>query len=269
MPINFADVFSDDAFSLVSLTDAVNKIDHVPGRAGELAFASVGGGIATTEIVIEQKAMALTIIPTSTRGAPSPVETRDKRTAIKLDVPHIQLEDVVNASSIQNVRAFGSGALETVQGVVNDQLGKMVNRMDLTLEHKRLGALKGEITDSDGSIILNLYSAFGVGEPAPVVFPSAAASESVSLRAACQSVIRQLHRSVKLITPQSAKVWGLCGDDFFDQLVSHPDVAAAFEGWSAAQAMLASDATATRAVLASLVLTMFSNERRMMRPLSA
>ena len=33
---NLLDVFSDDAFSLVALTDSLSKIDHVPGQAGEL-----------------------------------------------------------------------------------------------------------------------------------------------------------------------------------------------------------------------------------------
>ena len=34
--------------------------------------------------------------------------------------------------------------------------------MDLTLEYHRLGALKGQVLDADGSLILDVYSAFGM-----------------------------------------------------------------------------------------------------------
>jgi hypothetical protein len=244
MPNNLLDVFSDDAFSMVSLTDAINSIDHVPGLAGELAFAGVSQGIDTTEISIEMKNQSLSIIPTSPRGAPAPKETRERRTAIKIETPHIQLEDTVNAASVQNVRAFGTGALESVQGVVNEQMQKMTARMDLTLEHLRLGALKGRVLDADGTELVDLYATFGVSEPDPITFPSSS-SETGSLRVACQNVSRQIFKAAKTLIPNGARVAALCGDDFFDQLVSHPDVASAFQGWSAAQQMLANNATAT------------------------
>ncbi len=245
MPTNLADIFNDDAFGLISLTDAINKIDHVPGRAGELCFAGNGQGVNTTEISLEMKDTVLSIIPTSPRGAPAQVETRDKRQAIKLTVPHIQLEDVIQPASIQNVRAFGGVDLQSVQGVVNEQMVKMASRFELTLEHMRLGALKGLITDADGSTILDLYAAFGGSEPTPIDFDfSGTASDAIALRVQCQNVTRQMYRAAKSILPSTAKVWALCGDDFFDALVSSPDVKDTFQGWQAAQSMLANDATA-------------------------
>jgi hypothetical protein len=37
---NFIDLFSGDAFTLQSLTAAINDIDHVPDRAGRLVFSN-------------------------------------------------------------------------------------------------------------------------------------------------------------------------------------------------------------------------------------
>lgn len=243
MAANLLDVFSDDAFSTLSLTDAFNNVDHVPGRAGELAFVGVGNGIPTTDVAIEYRDQALTIIPTSPRGATAPKEVRDKAKMVKLAIPHVALDDTINAASIQNVRAFGTGDLvEGAQIVVNEQLTKISLRHDLTLEHMRLGALKGKILDADDTEILDLYATFGVSEPDPIVFPSGAASAGGSLRATIQGVIRQVQRSAKMLLPGTAQVWALCGDEFFDELVSHPDVVTAFQGWTAAQQRLADNA---------------------------
>jgi Phage major capsid protein E len=256
---NLLDVFSDDAFGLVALTDAINKIDHVPGRAGALTFAGNGVGVPTTDVNIEWRDQTLSIIPTSPRGAPAPKEIRDKAKMIKLSIPHVQIEDEVNAASIQNVRAFGSGDLiEGATTVVNEQMTKMVSRVDLTLESMRLGALKGRVLDADGTEILDLYSAFQVAEPDPITFPSGAASAGASLRTACQGVVRQMMKAAKTNVSPTALVYALCGDDFFDELVSHPDVTVAYQGYEAAQQRLAADYTGTAFVFGGIA---FENYR--------
>jgi hypothetical protein len=243
---NLLDVFSDDAFSLVGLTDSISKIDHVPGQAGELAFAGTGQGVPTTKIAIEYRDQVLSIIPTTPRGAPAPQEVRDKSKLFDLEIPQIKLEDTIGVHSIQNVRAFGSGDLiDGAQTVVNDQLAKMAARLDLTIEHMRLGALKGKILDADGTLLTNLYSAFGVAEPDPITFPNDNMSEPQSLRETCQQVVRQVQKAAKMLLPSTAQVYALCGDDFFDEVTNHADVATAFAGWTAAQQRLAGDAMAT------------------------
>ena len=51
MPV--LDVFTSDAFSVTSLTDAINKRPFIPGRAGQVAGWQEGG-VATTSIIIEE-----------------------------------------------------------------------------------------------------------------------------------------------------------------------------------------------------------------------
>src|SRR5262249_11080222 len=158
-----------------------------------------------------------------------------------------------------NVRAFGSGDLIAgVETVINEQLVKMTARLDLTLESLRLGALKGRVQDADGTVLVNLYDAFGVSEPDPLEFSPAAASDRSSLRAVCQGVVRQVQKAAKLVLPNTAQVMALCGDDFFDELTSHPDVVTTFAGWQAAQQRLAEDATQSPFVFGGIA---FSNYR--------
>ena len=49
------DIFNDDAFGVVSLTDAVNKTPFVPGRAGAVA-SWAEDGVSTTTIAVEEVA---------------------------------------------------------------------------------------------------------------------------------------------------------------------------------------------------------------------
>ncbi|HEY5225384.1 MAG TPA: major capsid protein [Methylovirgula sp.] len=235
---NLVDIFSDDAFSMIALTDALSKIDHVPGQAGAAAFPGISEGVRTTKIAIEYRDRTLAIIPTTPRGAPAPQERQDKPSLIELSIPHIQLEETITAASIQDRRGFGSSDLVgAAESVVQDQMQKMASRMDLTIEHKRLGALKGEIVDADGSVILNLFDAFNVTPPADAEFSSSAGT----LRDSIMAVKRQIERDAKILLPPTARVAALCSATFFDSLTGHPDVTTAFANWEAAQANLAGD----------------------------
>lgn len=235
----FTDIFNDDAFSLVALTAAINNIDHVPGRAGELAFAGVGEGVASLTAAIEMRAEALTLIQTSRRNAPAPKEAApDKSTLRSVDIPQIKLEDQIGAHQVVGVREFGStDQFKAVQGVVNKQAAKMASRHDLTLEFHRLGALKGVIKDADASTLTDLFVLFGItndntsvgggatdAAPKEFNFDLVESSESEDIRVHCQRLKRFMIRNAKTVVPSTALIWALCGDNFFDALISRPDV---------------------------------------------
>lgn len=237
----FTDIFTDDAFSLVSLTATINEVDHVPGRAGELAFVGVGEGVATLSVAIEQKAEQLSLIKTSLRGAPAPKETSDKRVLRSVGIPHIPLEDTIGSDQIQGVRQLGStdllqGALSVVEGRMN----KMANRHDLTLEYHRLGALRGMILDADGTELTNLFSLFGVTQEASISFDLEDVTEDAveTVRSKCHAVTRKMKRNLKMAMPNSARIWAFCGDNFFDKLVENKSIKDAYKGYEAAERRL-------------------------------
>jgi hypothetical protein len=157
------DIFSGSAFSMVALTDAINKMPYVPGRIGQLGLFREQG-VSTTSVMIEEREGSLNLVETTARGAPAIQNTTNKRKARSLVVPHIALEDTILADEVQNVRAFGSESmLEGVQAVVNQRMSEMASKMDATLEHLRIGAIKGQILDADGSaVIYDLFTEFGV-----------------------------------------------------------------------------------------------------------
>lgn len=238
------DIFNDDAFSLISLTALINKEDYVPGRAGELAFAGVSEGIATTTAVFEEIGTALSLIQTSPRGGPAPQERPDKATVRGVAIPQIKLEDTINAHEIQNVRQIGStDTLRGPQTVIQQRMRKMGLRFDLTLENLRLGALRGEVRDADGSLLENLYTLFGVQKLPDLdftgVFVAGPDSDDlVTIRTFAQRIVRRMKRNLKAPYPGSARVWAFCGDNFFDALIESTSVRGVYDGWNAAERRL-------------------------------
>ena len=100
------DIFSSSAFSMVSLTDAINKMPYVPGRTlGSGPRAQLGlfreQGVSTTSVMIEEREGSLNLVETTARGAPAIQNTTNKRKARSLVVPHIALEDTILADEVQ------------------------------------------------------------------------------------------------------------------------------------------------------------------------
>jgi hypothetical protein len=231
------DIFNDDAFSLVSLTATINGVDHVPGRAGELAFAGVGEGVNTIQVAIESKNEILTLIPTSPRGGPAPKEDKDKANLRSVLIPQVKLEDTIQASEIQGVREFGStDALAGAIAKINASLAKQARRHDLTLENLRMGALAGLIKDSDGSTLYDTFSLFGVAQEAEVDFELD--DPTTDVRSKCAAVVRLMKRNAKTVIPATANVWALASDDFFDALIKHASVKGVWDGWASAERRL-------------------------------
>jgi hypothetical protein len=238
------DIFNDDAFSLISLSAVINNLDYVPGRVGELVFNGTADPQATDVVTLESIAGAISLVPTSARGGPAPLETQDKGGLRAVSIPHIKLEDNINAASVRNVRELGStDTLRSVRSVVDKQIAKMNTRFDMTLEHHRLGAIKGIILDSDSSVLLNLFTLFGISAPADVNFndvfvATPDADQLATVRTKVQRITRQIKRTIKTQWPSSAKIWALCGDNFFDALIESSSVKGVYEGYAAAERRL-------------------------------
>lgn len=221
------DILQNDAFKASTLTAAINKVDFIPGRAGEVAFVGAGEGISTTSAQIEVSGETLSLVQSQLRGAPVQQVGGSKRSMKAIAVPHIPLEATIRPDEIQNVREFGSDSLISgATNVVNQRMSKMANRLDLTVENLRLGALKGKVLDADGSELVNLYTTFGVAEPSQVNFSLTTAATDV--RKKCADVIRSMKKSAKMSMPSTARVHAFVGSNFMDALISHVNVKEAY-----------------------------------------
>jgi hypothetical protein len=220
------DIFNSNAFSTLSLTDAINKVKYVPGRVSSMGLFQESS-VSTTSIAIEEKNGVLSLISPTGRGGPGVTVDRGRRTLRSVSIPHFQIDDAIMAEMVQGVRAFGSETqVETVMGKVAEQSAIHVQSLAATQEYSRLGAVKGLVTYADGSS-LNLFDFFEVSAVAERDWDLDNGSPAGGiLRKTCADVYRQMASILEGI-PFSG-ITALCGDAFFDALIQHTEVRATY-----------------------------------------
>lgn len=216
------DIFNSDAFGVVPLTDAINKTKFVPGHISRLGLFTTSS-VATLTVAIEEKNGVLTLVAPTPRGGPGQTTDKSKRNLRVLGIPHFQIDDAIMADEVQGVRAFGSETeVETVMSKVAERMGEHSQSFAATEEYHRIGAVKGIVTYADGST-LNLFDAFGVSQIGEIDFDLDNANPAAGvLRKKCAYVYRTIAGELGG-TPFSG-VRAECGDAFFDDLISHPEV---------------------------------------------
>jgi hypothetical protein len=209
--------FETDAFSLVSLTRSINILPNNYGRVHEMNLMP-GRGVRTRSVVMEEKNGVLNLLPTMPPGSPGTQARHGKRKVRSFTIPHIPHDDVILPQEYEGVRAFGSESeMDTVARIVNDHLQNMRNKHGITLEHLRMGALKGIILDADGSTLYNLYTEFEITQK---TISFALTTDTTKVAVKCREVLR--HIEDNLMGEVMSRVHVLCGYDFFDALTTHP-----------------------------------------------
>jgi len=221
-----SDVFNSEAFSLVSLTDSINKLPFKAGRIGAMNLFETQG-VPTTTVVVEEINGILSLIPSAPRGAPGTLAPTSRRKARSLAIPHIPFEDIVRAEDVQNVRKFGTeDQVATAADIVNAKLERMRQSHELTLEWLRAGALKGIVVDGDGSTTLyNLFTEFNMAAPAVVDF--LLGTTTTALGDILIGVKEQIEDA--LGDAQYDHIHAFCGSQFFRKFIEHTDVKYAYQ----------------------------------------
>lgn len=232
------DIFSTSpAFSLTSLTLAMNRFPFQPGRVGQLGLFTEKR-LPTTTTVIEQKNNRLALVPATARGGPPVANVEDRRHLVPFIVPHFPMRDTVMADSILGIRSFGTeDQLETMQAVVNDRLASMNRHHDTTLEWLRLGATRGiVVTRVDPATgvpesQIDLFDAFGVPAPPPynwpiIIAPGTPDLDNIAYAGELTAMINTLVRDVadELGAGGWSHIHGFAGATFMDAFTMHPEI---------------------------------------------
>lgn len=219
--------FTSDAYSLVALTEAINIFPNNYGKINQMGIFS-NTGIRSNVALVERKNGVLNLIPSTPWGGPPSVNTSGKREMISVPVPHIPVIDKVLPNDVQGVRAFGSESqLETIDNMIAEKLQNMSNKHDITLEYLRMGALKGQVIDGDGTTVLvNLFTAFNVTQK---VINLQLTSSSLDVKTAIQGISRYFEDQLQGETMSYVLV--LCSPEYWDALTSHPNTVLAYQYW--------------------------------------
>jgi hypothetical protein len=223
------DIFKSNAFSMVSITEALNNVPFQPGFLTGLNIFTPKP-VRTIGVSVEEKNGTLSLIQTSPRGAPLTEADREKRKIRDFRTVRIAKHDSLRADELQNIRAFGS---ETELAQVVDEVNSRMNGptglmrdVELTWENMALGAVQGIVTDADASVIYNFYDEFGIVAATEIDFDlDNATPASGAVRKKCTQVARQMQKAATggWISGRTY-VMGLCGDAFWDDLTAHTEV---------------------------------------------
>lgn len=217
------DIFNNDAFSVSSMTAAMQEVSYKPSRIGQMGLFQTEN-IDTLDVAIEKAdAESLVLIPSSPRGGAGNTRDHAKRSLRKLGVPHFQRDDAVFADEVQGVRALGATeAVETLVGKIARKAANHSQDFALTEEYHRLNVIKtGNLLDADGSVLYDYQSEFGENMQSEVNFALPTAKDG-ALRKACAGVVRNIANTLGGLPYTS--IHALCGDAFFDDLIANPEV---------------------------------------------
>lgn len=221
------DIFKGDAFEVASLTTAIEKTPYEPGRISELKLFKEEP-ISTTTVSVEQRDNVIQIVPAAPRGSSGKPYANDKRKMIPFSTTHLPQRGAILADEVQNLRAFGKESdTELASAVMNRKLATMRRDMDVTHEWQRMGAIKGQVLDADGTtVLLDLFSAFGVSQQSKIM---ALGTGTTNVK---QKIVEAKRLSANELGGLRSKGYlALCSSSFFDAFVGHDSVAKAFDRW--------------------------------------
>lgn len=228
--------FETDAFNMVSLTKAINILPNNYGRIREMNLFP-GKGVRTRSIIVEEMNGVLNLLPTLPPGSPGTVGKHGKRTVRSFTIPHIPHDDTILPEAYQGIRTFGQeNELVAVSQIINDRLQVMRNKHAITLEHLRMGALKGEILDADTSTIYNLYTEFGITQK---TIDFVLGTDGTNVQKKCRDVVRHIEDNLKGEVMTGVRC--LVDASFFDKLILHPEVQKAYINYAKAAEILGTD----------------------------
>ena len=218
------DIFNNNAFSASSLSVAIQTGPYKPRMIGEMGLYSEDP-IRTTTAWIEKRQGKLALIKTSARGTMGDVRSTLPRSAVPFQIPHYPYHQNILADDVQNVRAFASNELMEVSEHVNDQLEGMKDDHEVTQEFGRVKGIQGIVYDADNTtVIYNFFTQFGLSQTSVNWLTT-----DVSFVTTTNTVIRTI--SDKLGSQSFSGIVAFCGDNYFDAVIGHPSVRAAYDRW--------------------------------------
>lgn len=225
------DVFTSDAFNVISMTTAINRMPYVAAYLGSLNLFTEQP-ITTNTAVVEYAMGRLQLLQSGPRGGPAKNAAVSKGRRVRsFLIPNVKNESQVLADDVQGVRAFGSETeVESHAALVNDRLEQMRGAHELTHEFHRAGAICGRILDADGSVLFNLFDEFGLVEDSFTLSQAASAGE---LKVAVRAIVRSIENELGAIPYKG--IMAICDDSFYDRLLQSAGVEEAYNRWQDGQ----------------------------------
>lgn len=218
------DIFNNDAFTLMGLTQSIQDAAYKPGRIGQMGLFEERP-ITTTSVSVEKRGDTIGLVESQPRGSSGKVYQSEKRTLRNLSTVHLPQRASVLADEILGMRKFGTE--DEIQNMASwlqaEYLGPMKRDIEVTQEWLRMGAIKGQVVDGDGStVLLDLFTEFGVSQNT-----DSWTIASDDIRANIVALKRNIATKLQGLAWSGVHIF--CSSTFFDGLIGNSTVEAAYD----------------------------------------
>lgn len=218
------------SFNVVELTAMIDRLPNLYGKINGAGIFGEPQGVATTAVRIDIRDSFVRVLAQGDRdGKPAPGIPADDK-AIYLEIPHIPYLDTIKPADIQNWTSSLSNPLrpKTLEECVAERLQTIRNSYGVTFEWMKLGALKGVILDGKGETLHDLFNVFDITKK-QVNFALGTADTDVLKKT--REVAR--HIEEKAMGEVVGGIHAEVAPEFFDALISHPNVEKFYVNWTA------------------------------------
>lgn len=232
------------ALSVPTLTANINNLPDTPTRIGQMGLFSEAG-VSTTFVMVGIQDYRLTLVPAVPRGAPAQPKALGGMKAKPFLIPHLPQRSTVMADEVQNARAFSlaatpeagqnielNGAVTAVQQKVSALQAVHRRDNDYTIEYHRIGAIRGQVMDADGSVLIDIYNEFGITQETAALGLNTA---TTNVRNKVLEVKRKIEQKLGGVPYSGIHVFA--SPEFFDKLTGHEKVEKAFDRWQEGAAL--------------------------------
>jgi hypothetical protein len=165
-------IFTQDAFSAMSLSTAIDKLDYIPDTISAIPGLFVPDPVRTETIWIEDRSTGAVVLPFSPRGTAPHQTGGDNRNARSFKTLRYGDASRITASELLAIRAFGSEvALKDLQMEVARRQQKIKNNTSLSVEFHKFNCItQAKVLNADGTTVYDWASEFNQAIPAEVDF---------------------------------------------------------------------------------------------------
>ena len=190
--------------------------------------------IATTLVSVEPDETKARLVMAVPRGMNNyyPDGIKSNKNAVYFEVPHLPIRDPIVPSDIQNTRVGGDNVLISLREVVQERLEKHKINLMSTIEYLKIGALRGQILNSDGTLLFDLFEKFNKNQTT-VDFQFSGLAE---MQTKCNQVKRSIELALGMDTIRGFACFA--SDAFFDEFTTQDSVKEAYAGYGLAEQRL-------------------------------
>lgn len=222
------DLLNSDAFGIVPLTRAVNRLPKVPGRIASMNLFGPGRGIRSKTAYIELQDNKLVLIDSAPWGTDGELLEDNDRHMVPIMVPHFPKQASITPDEVSGVREFGTeDQLQTVMGTVMNKMARLKLQFDVTWEYLYARALHGMITSPSGKLLLDPYERFGF---TPQTVPFDLTNPASDIAEQCREVTGRIEDNLQGDT--MTYVHALGSKEWFNGFIKHPKVTEQYRYWS-------------------------------------